>query len=98
VSSWRVNAIHTELSSDGLHEHISEVKASSAGSATAGIWLSRATVVTDIRSGGDDYYTEAAGNRAKINVVRCPRCTFPNYLRSERDATTADNLLSLPRN
>jgi hypothetical protein len=97
VSSWRINAIDTERSSSGWHEHISAVRASNTGSSSEGIWLSRATVVKDIRSGGDDYYTEAGASHATVEVVSCPLCAFADYLRSERDATTADNLLSLPR-
>ncbi len=97
MSSWRVNAVHTEPSSDRGHEHISGVHVSSSGKATSGIWLSRATVVSDIGSGGDDYYVEAGGSRAKVVVVHCPLCRFGDYLRTERDRTTADNLLSLPR-
>jgi hypothetical protein len=97
MSSWRVNAVHTEPSSDRGHEHISAVHASSVGDPKSGVWLSRATVVNDISSGGDDYYVDAGGSRAKVVVVHCPLCTFTDYLRTEKDATTADNLLSLPR-
>jgi hypothetical protein len=97
VSSWRVNAIATEQSVSGTHEHISEVHVSNSGSATDGIWLSRGIVVADIRNSGDDYYTLVDENRAAVKVVECPGCTFKDYLRSEKDKTTADNLLALPR-
>lgn len=97
MSSWRVNGIDTERSASGSHEHISAVHVSNAGSATEGIWLARATVVADIRGNGDDYYTLVGSARAAVKVVGCPHCTFGDYLRSERDATTADNLLALPR-
>jgi hypothetical protein len=97
MSSWRINAVATEKSVTGSHEHISEVHVSNSGSASEGIWLSRATVVQDIRSEGDDYYTLAGASRAVVKVVDCPLCSFKDYLRSERDATTADNLLALPR-
>lgn len=97
MSSWRVNAIATEKAATGSHEHISDVHVSNTGSATAGIWLTRATVVQDIRTGGDDYYTQADETRAAVKVVECPLCTFKDYLRSEKDKTTADNLLALPR-
>ncbi|HEY4266943.1 MAG TPA: DUF3892 domain-containing protein [Galbitalea sp.] len=97
MSSWRVNAVQTEKSAGGPHEHISSVRVSNSGSATDGIWLTRSTVVHDIRTGGDDYYTLGGGSRAAVRVVTCPLCTFADYLRSEHDLTTADNLLSLPR-
>jgi hypothetical protein len=97
MSSWRVNAVLTEKSATGSHEHISNVRVSNSGSSTDGIWLTRSTVVHDIRTGGDDYYTMGGGSRAAVKVVTCPLCTFSDYLRSERDLTTADNLLALPR-
>jgi hypothetical protein len=97
MSSLLVNAIATEPSGNGAHEHIRQVRASATGGAFDGIWVSRATVVRDLRTGGDAYYTEAGGSRAAIKVVQCPLCSYSHYLRSERDTTTADNLLSLPR-
>jgi Protein of unknown function (DUF3892) len=97
MSSWGVNAVATEKSGSGDHDHISRVHVSNTGSATTGVWLSRATVVEDIRNGRDDYYTQADGIKAAVKVVECPLCDFRDYLRSERDKTTADNLLALPR-
>ncbi len=97
MSSWRINAIHTEKSAPGSHEHISAVHVSNSGNPTTGVWLSRDTVARDIRTGGDDYYTLGGGTKARVQVVTCPLCTFADYLRTERDRTTADNLLSLPR-
>jgi hypothetical protein len=61
------------------------------------MWVSRTTVVRDLRAGGDDYYAELGGSRAAVKVVQCPLCLYGDYLRSERDTTTADGLLSLPR-
>jgi hypothetical protein len=97
MSSWRINAIHTDASSDRSHQHISAVHASSGGHPTSGVWLSRTTVINDIRSGRDSYYVDAGGSRTTVVVVRCPLCNFADYLRTEKDATTADNLLSQPR-
>lgn len=91
MASFQIVAVRTDWSTDSSHEHISEVK-TSGGS----IW-SRATVVKDIREGGDSYYTEVDGSKADVIVVECPNCTFDDYIRTTADSTTADNLLSLPR-
>jgi hypothetical protein len=97
MSSRRVNAIATVKSATGSHEQISDLHVSNTGSATSSIWLTRATVAQDIRTGGDDYYTLADGTSAAVKVVECPLCSFKDYLRSERDKTTADKLLAQPR-
>ncbi|MBF6606084.1 MAG: DUF3892 domain-containing protein [Chloroflexi bacterium] len=56
------------------------------------------TVVSDLHQpGGDRYYTDAGGTRANVVVVTCPSCTFNDYLRTDPDRTTSNNLLSLPR-
>jgi hypothetical protein len=91
MASFQIVAVRTESSASGLHEHISAVKTSGGGE-----W-SRSTVVYDIRHGTDSYYTEVNGNRADVIVVDCPYCNFSDYIRTTADATTADNLLSLPK-
>jgi hypothetical protein len=92
MSNFRITGVRLEPSTDGRHEHISHVQI--GGSAI----LRRQTVVDDLRStGGDRYYTQVNGVTANVEVVRCPGCTFNDYLRTDRDSTTADNLLSLPR-
>jgi prephenate dehydrogenase len=35
--------------------------------------------------------------RAEVIVVSCPICSYRDYIKTVRDFTTADNLLSLPR-
>lgn len=95
MSTFQVTGIRTEQSSSGYHEHISHV-----GIGTGSVLLTRQTVVNDIRApGGDRYYTQVNGHRADVVVVGCPTsgCTFRDYLRTEADSTTTNNLLSLPR-
>jgi hypothetical protein len=91
MASFQVTGVRTEKSADGYHEHISAVQINWA------TLLSRQTVMSDIRSGGDSYYTVGGGQRADVEVVTCPNCTFRDYLKTKADRTTADNLLSLPR-
>jgi hypothetical protein len=91
MASYQVTGVRTEKSADGYHDHISAVQINRDGI------LPRQTVVNDIRSGGDSYYTLGGGQKADVEVVRCPKCTFRDYLKTKPDRTTADNLLSLPR-
>jgi Protein of unknown function (DUF3892) len=56
----------------------------------------KATAISNIESRLETYYTSAEGQRANVEVVgRCSRC-YAKYLRTDRDTTTKDNLLSLP--
>jgi hypothetical protein len=98
MATFQVIAVETEQASYSTHEHISRVQVRSEGSGGTGFCLSRSTVVADIRkSGGDRYYTEVSGRRANVEVVSCPRCTFTDYLRTDADSSTSNNLLSLPK-
>jgi hypothetical protein len=88
----QVTGVRTEFGPDGRHEHISHVRIGPAGI------LPRQTVVNDLRDpNGDRYYTEVNGRRANVIVVSCPVCSFRDYLRTDADSTTSNNLLSLPR-
>jgi Protein of unknown function (DUF3892) len=56
----------------------------------------KATAIANIESKLESYYTYADGQRANVEVVqRCNRCAS-KYLRTDRDSTIKDNLLSLP--
>lgn len=57
-------------------------------------WFSVAQVVDQIRFGQQFYVENAAGVRAYVEVV--PRLGQPAYIRTHRDGTVTDNLLSLP--
>lgn len=92
MSTFQVTGVRTERSPTGYHDHISHVR---IGAATI---LTRGTVVNDLRiPGGDRYYTEVNGRKANVEVVHCPNCTFADYIRTDADASTANNLLSLPK-
>jgi hypothetical protein len=56
----------------------------------------RATIIRDIKE-GHAFYTYADGAEAEVIVAGCPYCSFGEYITTEPDWTTANNLLSLPR-
>lgn len=92
MASLEITAVHTESSSTGgYHEHIAKVRCSD------GTTWSRATVITDIRTGRDSYYTYGGGYYADVIVRGCPCCGYGDYITTTPDSTTANNLLSLPR-
>jgi len=93
MSTFQITGIRTEPGPDTRHDHISYVR---IGTSTT--LLSRQIVVNDIRNpNGDRYYTQVNGRRANVVVVSCPVCTFRDYLRTDADSTTVNNLLSLPK-
>ena len=95
MSTFEITGVGMEPSGFGSHEHIARVR---IGARVPAFTLSRQTVVNDLRQpGGDRYYTDAGGTRANVVVVTCPSCTFKDYLRTDPDKTTSNNLLSLPR-
>jgi hypothetical protein len=58
--------------------------------------VAKATAIANIEAKIESYYTYADGQRANVEVVqRCIRCSS-KYLRTDRDSTIKDNLLSLP--
>jgi hypothetical protein len=90
--NWQITAVDTEQSPGHTHEHISDVFIKDS------FWLSRDTVVQDIRNPyGDDYFTMVRGHEADVIVVSCPVCAFRDYLRTKADGYNENNLLSLPR-
>jgi len=92
LASYEITAVHTESSSTGsYHEHIAKVRCSDGST-----W-SRATVVKDIRTGRDSYYTYGGGRYADVIVRDCPMCSYSDYITTTPDSTTKNNLLELPR-
>jgi Protein of unknown function (DUF3892) len=88
----QITNVNTVTSTAGVfpHRHISEVK--TAG----GEVLTRAEVARRIENGTQSFYTYVAGSQASVIVVKCPNCSAADYIKTTADATTADNLLSLP--
>ncbi len=74
----------------GHHRHITKL------CLEGGRQVAKANAISNIEYGVETYYTYADGQRANVEVVqRCARC-YAKYLRTDRDTTTKDNLLSLP--
>lgn len=74
----------------GQHKHIAAL------CLEGGRRVPKATAIANIESKVESYYTYADGQRANVEVVqRCGRCSS-KYLRTDRDSTIRDNLLSLP--
>jgi hypothetical protein len=92
MSSFKITGVRTEKTADDEHEHITAVQVND------NTIFSRSTVIADLRSSsGDRYYTYAGGKIADVIVVTCPYCSYRDYITTEPDYTTANNLLSLPR-
>jgi hypothetical protein len=88
-------AVDTELvsrpGSANKHDHISKVLTAD------GRVLSRATVISRIGSGDEEFYTAADGEKPRVVVVDCPSCgAEDDYIRTTADDDIADNLLRLP--
>ena len=74
----------------GEHRHIAALCLSDGGR------VEKAEAIRRINLRLDSYYTLEAGQRAEVEVVsRCSQCGT-EYLRTDRDPTTKNNLLSLP--
>jgi len=90
VATFKISAVHVEEPPGYSHPHISEVDIGN------GTWIQRSTVIKDLgEANGDRYYTEAGGERADVIAVDCPHCGAGDYITTEPDSTTENNLLSL---
>jgi hypothetical protein len=94
MATYRITKVRTVHPVGATHEHISEVELSNRVDQR----FSRATIIRDLESPtGDRYYTEAEGIRADVIAVDCPHCGASDYITTEPDSTTKNNLLSLDR-
>jgi hypothetical protein len=92
MATWKVTGIVVEMGSDWRHEHITHLLLEDQ------YWVKRDEAAANILGRtGDRYHTLVHGYRADVIVVGCPVCGFSRYLRTAADATTANNLLSLPK-
>ena len=56
----------------------------------------RAAAIRNTRTRAETYSTFRQGQRAEVEVsTQCPRC-YSEYLRTNQDSTTKNNLLELP--
>ncbi|HEX5467423.1 MAG TPA: DUF3892 domain-containing protein [Gaiellaceae bacterium] len=94
MATYTITRVRTERPYGAAHEHITHVELNN----NPAVIISRSTVIADLkRPYGDRYITNAGGVRANVIVVTCPHCTFRDYITTEPDWTTTNNLLSLPR-
>lgn len=93
ASTFQIDGVRTARPVGYSHEHITHVRL-----AASGALIPRSTVIQDLRSAwGDRYYTYVNGAYTNVIVAGCPSCGYGDYITTEPDYTTANNLLSLPR-
>lgn len=91
-ATFEIVKVRTVKPRGAAHEHITDVQL------RHGTVLPREIVIKDLLSpSGDRYYTWACGVRANVVVRDCPHCSASDYITTEPDSTTENNLLSLPR-
>lgn len=95
MARYEVIAIKTELSPGRTHRHIGTIYVRGDYSSTTEP-VRKEVAAVQIRLGLREYYTNAGGVRADVEVVRCSGCDANDYLRTDPDKTKDNNLLSLP--
>ncbi|EMK0855219.1 DUF3892 domain-containing protein [Listeria monocytogenes] len=83
---YKIVKIHLDKSKNGT-EKITEVQLSNGNTEQV------MKVVTNLNFGANYYYTDVNSNRAEVEPVQGSNGW---YIRTKRDGTTSDNLLSLP--
>jgi hypothetical protein len=74
----------------GVHRHIAALCLAD------GARVPKAIAISHIKAGRERYWTSVGGRQAWVRVIgRCDRCAA-EYLRSDPDVTTSNNLLELP--
>jgi hypothetical protein len=91
VASYRVDATQKEsISTGGEHQHIVALCLEDRRR------IPRAVAIRNVRFHAETYYTFRDGLRAEVEVsTQCSRC-YSEYLRTNQDTTTRNNLLELP--
>ncbi len=94
MATYEITGVRTVKPYGYTHEHITMVELNDRADQR----FRRETIINDLLSpSGDRYYTFAQGARATVIVAGCPTCGSGDYITTEPDWTTANNLLSLPR-
>lgn len=79
-----------DATAGGAHRHIAALCLADGGR------VPKAIAISQINAGRESYYTYADGRQAWVRVAsRCDRCAA-EYLRTDADTTTRNNLLELP--
>lgn len=94
MSTYEITKVKTIEPLGASHEHIEAVELNN----NAGVRISRATVIADLKNPyGDRYYTYGGGRYADVVLRQCPHCAASDYITTTPDSTTKNNLLALPR-
>lgn len=89
---YKITAVRTVRPLGATHPHISHVRL------LDGTVETRSQVIYWITQKRMTYVTWAVGvPEAKVIVARCPICRSGDYITTEPDSTTHNNLLDLPR-
>jgi hypothetical protein len=91
MGSYRVDATDKEsVTEGGEHRHIVSLCLED------GRRIPKAVAIRNTRLRAETYYTFRQGQRAEVEVsTQCPLC-YSEYLRTNQDSTTKNNLLELP--
>jgi hypothetical protein len=91
MGSYRVDATDkVSVSVGGLHQHIDAICLEDRRR------IPKAVAIRNIRLHTETYYMFASGQRAEVEVsTQCSLC-YSEYLRTNRDSITRNNLLELP--
>jgi hypothetical protein len=91
MSSFRVDATDkVSVFVGGSHQHVDAICLEDRRR------IPTAVAIRNIRLHKESYYTLSGGQRAEVEVsTQCSLC-YGEYLRTNRDSTTRNNLLELP--
>ena len=91
MGSFRVDATDkVSVFAGGFHQHIDAICLEDRRR------IPRDVAIRNIRLRRETYYTFAHGQRAEVEVsTQCSMC-YSEYLRTNRDSITKNNLLELP--
>lgn len=94
TNTFRITAVRVETTADDPHEHIARAR---IGFDTS-TGLSREALVSSLKDArGDRYDTFANGELTAVVLRTCPKCSATDYITTNSEHTTANNLLELPR-
>jgi hypothetical protein len=82
--------VRKEASASGNHKHISRVKT------TADVEYTRQDVINSINAGNEWFSQSPGGVQARVRVRPCRYGDLTQYIRTDADSTTSDNLDNLP--
>jgi hypothetical protein len=92
ANTFLIRAVHLERAPGATHDHIARVRLVGFPDSQD---YSRAKIIAAINL-GDIFFTNESPP-ARVIVHPCPVCSSYDYITTEPDYTTQNNLLSLPK-